>query len=615
MLSSNDKIKIRMRIIIYAVFVPMAIYIAVGMYFLQVHHHKEYLEKARKRYVKKVESSGQRGKIYSDNGTLLVSNVPCFNVSVDPDYIYQKDKKGNLRVRVAYVLSQFTKKPYKEIFDKLSPLRPVYDKNHQIVYDENGKAKMQPSKYVMIARNVSLEEGQTLLNDLRKYKANRGVIFQSTYKRYYVKNSLLSSVLGLTGYRGDEEFGVSGIELAMNKEISPTVSKNYYEAGRDGRKLSYGKIDDYTEVKDGKNVYLTINEPLQSFVEQELDRLMEEYKPKAVYAIMINPHNGNVLAIAQRPTFNPNDRSSLNAKSSNMRFLTDVYEPGSIIKPFTIAHAIDRGIVTPDTLIDCEDGYWVYLRRPMKDSHNIPVVSVTEVLKQSSNIGTAKIALMLGDQAVHDNLVKFGFGKKSNFILQPESKGIFHGMSAYKRDKLLVTRVPIGYGVAVTPIQMVRAYGALANGGTLLPLRLIDQIEDPETGEITEMPYEKGVKVFENESTAETMKYMLSQVTRKGGTASKARVEGFNIAGKTGTARKKINGAYTTKYFASFVGFAPAEEPEFVLLLSVDEPNGRSYYGGSVAGPTFSRICEKSLKYLNIDPEAVTRYKYDEEEK
>ena len=614
MLSSNDKIKIRMKLIIFSVLIPAGIYIAIGMYFLQVYNHKQYLEEARKKYVKKVESSGQRGEIFCNNGTLLVGNVPCFNVCADPYHIFERDKKGALRVKIAGIISTFLNEPYDEVYKKLSPERPVYDKNRQVVRDEHGKVKMRPSSYVVLARNMSLTDGQKLKKLLKDNKASRGVIFENGYKRYYVKDSLLSSVLGLTEVRNDKEFGISGIEKAFNKEISPTVSKNYYEAGRDGRKLSYVE-NDVINVKDGKNIYLTINEPLQSFVEEELDRIVEEFKPNAAYAIMVNPHNGNVLAMAQRPNFNPNDRNTLTSQSSNLRFLTDVFEPGSIIKPFTVAHAIDKGVVTPNTMIDCENGYWIYLKRPLTDSHKIGTVSVAEVLKQSSNIGTAKIALMLGDEAVRDNLAKFGFGQKTNFILQPESRGIFHKIDSYKRDKLLLTRVSIGYGISVTPIQMVRAYCALANGGTLLPLRLIDRIEDPETGDVTYMPYHTGVKMFEKDSTAETMRYMLSLVPRKGGTARRAAIKNFNVGGKTGTARKNTAGGYSGKYFASFVGFVPAENPAFVLLVTVDAPSGRTYYGGSVAAPSFSRISEKALKYLNINPDDVTQFTYDEEEK
>ncbi len=612
MLCSNDKIKTRMLLVIIIFFIPAVIYLVIGMYNLQVIHHDEYLKKSQKRVRRTDKKLARRGSIFSANGSVLVTNVPCYNIAVDPYVIYQQDKSGKSKHKIAVVISKHLNIPFKEVLDKLAPERPVYDKNGKIVYDENGKIKMRKSQYVMIKRSVSLDNAAKLRQELKALKLSKGIILEDSYMRYYVKGSFLSTILGLTESFEDKDFGKSGVEKAMNKDLTETAEAGFYEAGGDGRRLSYGDNDE-AEIKDGKNIYLTINEPLQTFVEEELDQIMEEFSPNAAYAIMVDPKTGNVLAAAQRPNFNPNDRSTLTAQSSNLRFLTDVYEPGSIIKPFTIAHALDNGIVTPNTMIDCENGYWVYMRRPLTDSHKIGVVSITEVLKQSSNIGTAKVALMLGDEAVRNNLANFGFGQKSNFILQPESKGIFHKIDSFKRDKLLVTRVAIGYGISVTPIQMIRAYCALANGGKLLPLRLIDRIEDPETGEVKEMPYKEGTMVFENPQTAETMRYILSQIPRKGGTAQKAAVPGFNVAGKTGTARKNTAQGYSNKYFASFVGFAPAEDPAFVLLVTVDEPHGRSYYGGSVAGPSFRRISEKALKYLNIDPKEVSYFTYEDE--
>lgn len=602
MLSSNDKIKIRMIILIFSTLIPALVYVIIGLYFLQVKNHDTYFEKAKKLYTTTKKSSGKRGEIYTNDGGLLVGNRPCVNIVGDPSLM---DKNNRERRIISAILSKFTEDSYQEIYEKLAPMRPKYDKDGKEVLDENGNVVMRVSKYAVLAREVSLDDANKI-KEICKQNKIKSLNFEPTYKRTYSKGQLLANILGFTVIDGDSEKALFGIEKAVNEDISSSTSRMVYEIGRDGQKLSYG-VFEYEEVKDGKNVYLTINEALQSIVEEELDKAMQEWNPKAVYALMLDPKTGNILAIAQRPTFNPNNRKTINVENTRSRIISDVMEPGSIIKPFTVAFAIDNDYVTPNTIIDCEDGYWIYRGKPLTDSHKIGKVSVTEVMKQSSNVGTAKLGILIGPDNVYNNLYKFGFGQRTGIPLKPESRGTLAPVK--KWDGLTISRIPIGYSLNVTPLQMARAYGALANGGTLLPLRLIDRIEDPDTGTIEIMPYAKGVQMFKKPTTAPIMAYMLAQVTGEGGTARRAQVKGFSVAGKTGTSRKYVAGqGYTRKYFASFVGFVPAEKPEFVLLVTIDEPRGRSYYGGTVSGPIFSAISEKALKYLNVSPEDIDKF-------
>ena len=262
-------------------------------------------------------------------------------------------------------------------------------------------------------------------------------------------------------------------------------------------------------------------------------------------------------------------------------------------------------MVRPETIIDCETGYWIFRGKPLTDSHRIGKVSVTEVIKQSSNIGTAKIGIMMGEKNVYNNLRKFGFGQRTGIPLTPESVGDLKPVNRW--DGLTVSRIPMGYALNVTPVQMVRAYGALADNGNLRKIRLIDRIEDPETKEVKVMPYEPPVQMFKNLQAHREIVDMMVQVTGPGGTARQAAVKGYEVAGKTGTSRKYVPGVGYSKgkYFASFVGFVPAHDPAFVLLVTVDSPKGRSYYGGTVSGPVFRAIAERTLKYLNIAPTVI----------
>ncbi len=314
---------------------------------------------------------------------------------------------------------------------------------------------------------------------------------------------------------------------------------------------------------------------------------------------MVDPQTGDVIAAAQRPTYNPNERENLCSDAFRCRFSEDVYEPGSIMKPFVVAYALDNGYIAPNTLIDCERKPWLYERRLLHDSHPVGVAPVSEVIKQSSNIGTAKIALMLGNRALDKALRSFGFGSRTGIQLRPETAGIFRRVERW--DNLSVTRFCIGQGIGVSSLQMVRAYCMLANGGWPVNLRLVDRIE--RDGVETPVPYVRGARVFQNESTARDLTEMLIGVTEPGGTSKGAAIPGYYVAGKTGTAQKVINGVYTNKHIASFVGYVPARNPRFVLLISCDEPQGKSYYGGAVCGPVFSAIASRTLRYLRVEPD------------
>lgn len=575
--------------------IPVLIYIICGLYYVQISKHQEYLLFAKKTYTATLKRDGKRGEIFSYDNFVLISNNPYVRLIADATHFPEND---NHEQKIAHLCASKLSMDYNAVLKKLYRRIPIRNRAGNYVLDESGKPKMRKAPYIQLSRELSLEQAA----EIRKYikeQELKGLYFEHAYKRYYPKGTMLAPVLGFTIYDNGREKPSFGVEKAMEKYLSPKSAKAMVEISRDGRQLSYGLAEELT-VEDGKNVYLTIREPIQSILEDELDKAYAKLNSKAIYAVLLDHKTGNIWAMGQRPTFDPNDRKSITVESTRPRIIADVMEPGSILKPFSVAFALDNNIVRPDTIIDCEDGYWIYRGKPLTDSHRIGKVSVTEIIKQSSNIGTAKIGLMMGEKNVYNNLRKFGFGQRTGIPLRPESLGTLRPVRQW--DGLTVTRVPMGYAMNATPLQMVRAYGALADNGNLRKLRLIDRIEDPETGEVTVMPYEPPVQMFKNPATRNEIVDMMAQVTGQGGTARQASVKGYDVAGKTGTSRKYGPGGYTRKYFASFVGFVPAREPAFVLLVTVDEPKGRSYYGGSVSGPIFRAIASRTLKYLNIAP-------------
>jgi cell division protein FtsI/penicillin-binding protein 2 len=560
----------------------LACFLALGLRFhhLQVDRHAELYEKARAKYTAVAHRRGERGLIYDINGNLLVGNTPCSDIVADPQLTGDEERCRELAAFLAKRLGMAPGDLFRRLATRTRP---------------DGRKL----RYVVIRRGVDLELAEQIRADVRKQRF-KGVFFEETSTRYYPKNEMLAQVLGFINLDGDEEIAVSGIEKAVHSRLSArNPASNHYERDRRGMPLSYGKAET-DEPRDGFNVYLTINEQLQDLVEAELDALCSKYSPKAAYAIMVDPYTGNILALGQRPTFNPNDRASMDPESWRPRMLSDIFEPGSTMKPFAIAGALDHGIISPDTVFDCENGLWFFAGRTLRDVHGYGRLSVTQIIQKSSNIGTAKIAIAMGKPRLYQTLRRFGFGEKTGIPLVPESRGIFRKPDQW--DALSISRFPIGQGIASTPLQLARAYCALANGGRLVNLRLIDSFEDPLTGLKVKIPMQPAPKAFLRPDTHAKLLEMLTLVCEDGGTATRAAVPGYRIAGKTGTSQKAGVGGYShSDYFATFVGFAPADNPAFVLLVTADEPQG-SHYGGVVAAPYFQSIAHQALNYLNIAP-------------
>jgi cell division protein FtsI/penicillin-binding protein 2 len=601
MQSSDSEIKVRTQLV-GSFILLLFLALVVRMYYLQVYRHDELFTKAQKQYTATVKTSGKRGEIFDYSGSMLVGNAPCVDIQADPSIIGNALRCQKISIAFAKLLKTSPDKLYRKLMNK--------ERQKKL---KDGSTTIVARRYAPIARMVSLDVAKQL-KKIVKVNHIQGITFINTYKRVYPKDQMLANILGFTNRHDDKLTAVFGIEKYLNREISSSSSKSTYERSRDGKLLPYGHRG-LERHKDGFDVYLTIKEPIQAMVEGALDKLVAKWHPKSACVIMANPATGDILAIAQRPTFNPNDRRTINPQAWRNRLAEDTFEPGSTMKPMVVAGALDYGIVTPNTKFDCEKGSWYYGGATLHDSHppETKFLTVSEIVKVSSNIGTAKISLKMGERRLNMVLRKFGFGNKTGIQFKSETRGIFRPLA--KWDKLSVTRFPIGQGIAVSPLQLLRAYCALADHGRLRKLRLIDRMEHPELGVAITIPKIKPVKLYRRADTDRKIIAMMKKVTQRGGTARKAAIDGYYVAGKTGTSQKWINTHYDKKsgerirghyshkkYFATFIGFVPADRPAFVLMVTVDEPQG-SIYGGTVAAPTFKNIAEQTLRYLNIEPD------------
>jgi cell division protein FtsI (penicillin-binding protein 3) len=542
--------------------------VTVHLYHLQLIRHEELLDKARAKYTAELTESGQRGLILDVHGNLLAGNLACRDVLAEPRRFSGTADHASM----ARILSEALDADVATLLQRF----------------DSGRIE------VPVKRGVDIESAEHLAG----YHF-AGLRFVDTYRRYYPKGALAAHVIGFLDTDGG---GVSGIENLLDDRLKPRISRELYERDRKGRRLADTSQPD-TAVRDGANIYLTIDEPIQNIVEEELAAMVERHKPKAAYAIMADPKTGAILAMAQYPGFDPNVRAPENMSEGQWqnRMLTHGFEPGSILKCISIAGAIDYGVVTLQDVFDCEDGYWIHCGRPLRDSgHQYGKLRVWQILERSSNIGTAKISIQMGEGRLFQTLKRFGFGEPTGLGFANEAPGIFRPLA--KWDGLSISRFPIGQGILVTPLQIVQAYCALANQGVMMQLHLVDRIEDPVTG-ITEITYPQVKRRTVRPETARQVVAAMQMVTKGDGTALKAAVAGYEVAGKTGTAQKFVDGTYESrKYVASFAGFVPAQNPAFVLLVVADEPSENGYYGGTVAAPVFSRIAEKTLRYLQIAP-------------
>lgn len=537
----------RRRLLMLFVFVGFAVLAGRGIY-LQSLNKRFLQEKGDARYSRSLKLQAHRGKITDRHGELLAISSPVESVWASPPDVVIDAEKTN---KIAALLN----------------LNPK-DVAQKLTHTTRG--------FVYLKRRLSPElAAQVMQLNIP------GISLQREYKRYYPAGDVTAHLVGFTGI---DDQGQEGFELTKNEALSGIAGSRRVLKDRAGH-----IIDDLEAVKvpqDGRDIALSIDRRIQYLAHRELVKAVETYKAKAGAAIVLDAKTGEVLAMVNVPTYNPNNPVNIQGKTRN-RSITDTFEPGSTLKPITAAAAIEAGLFTPDTKIQTAPGYMNIGRRTIHDAHAHGVLTVSEVIQKSSNIGSAKMALAMDSKYFWSVFNQMGLGAKTRIGFPGEASGRLRDFKTWK--PIEQATMSYGHGISLTLLQLARAYTVFANHGVLMPASLM-KTKDAAVGS----------RVF-SEKTADAIKDMLELVVLPGGTALRAQVAGYRVAGKTGTTHKLGPQGYEkSKYVGSFVGFAPASNPRLIMAVMIDEPESGQYYGGTVAAPVFSAVMTDALRMLSI---------------
>jgi cell division protein FtsI/penicillin-binding protein 2 len=480
--------------------------------------------------------------------------------------------------------------------------------------EENGKTNI--SKYVVLKRKVPLETwekirqtmaGLTFGIDESKLKSTNRLFYTNLRSkaifpeedqiRCYPGQRLASHVLGFVA-NDDEESGMGGIERSFDSKLSGFAGWRKTELDKRQRELVAYRDQDVAP-RDGLNVVLTIDAGLQNIVECALADGVKAHSPVSISCIMVRPRTGEILAMATLPDFDPNHSGAFHADDLRNRAVVDEAEPGSTFKIVVVSAGLNEHLVTLKDMFDCGEGQFVFAGRTLHDHKPFGLLSVEQIITKSSNIGAAKIGIIMGDQMLWQYMHNFGFGQRTGIPLPGEGPGRVWPVKDW--TKVSIAQIPMGQGVAVTPLQMVMAMSALANHGVLMRPMLVNRLEEPNGKVAVQYAPQPIRRVASPEATCE-MVQALKTVPTSEGTAPQARLDHYTVAGKTGTANKVENGKYVAKFFSSFIGFFPADDPELCISVVMDEPKD-GHYGGDVAAPVFHAIAERAANYLNLKPD------------
>jgi cell division protein FtsI (penicillin-binding protein 3) len=536
--------------------------IEARLVYLQVMQHADLMSRAERQQTRTLFPPAKRGEIVDRRGRLLAYSVDADSIAAVPTEI---DAPDDIGAQVCRALDGCDA-----------------DRQAQIV-----KSLSRKSSFAYVARQVSPEEARRV-----RALALPGITLFKESRRYYPNSELGAHVIG---YVGLDNVGLGGIESAYDSQIRGKDGKVLIQTDNKRRAL-YSRVE--RPATAGAAIELTIDEYLQHVAERELRAGVESSHAQGGTAIIMDPHTGEILALANWPTFNPNTFARAEDEARRNRAIQTLYEPGSTFKIVTASAALEQKVITPDTMIDTNPGSITFPgRKPIYDTHKYGVIPFTDVIVKSSNVGAIKVGLQVGPERLTQYVNRFGFGQ----TLGPDFKGETAGIvwSAESLNDSALASVSMGYQVGVTPLQMATAVSSIANGGHLIEPRVVRAfIRD---GRRIEVPHKEMRRTIEPE-TAATLTTIMEQVVERG-TARAAQIEGYTIAGKTGTAAKLVNGHYQkADYNASFVGFLPSRKPELAILVVIDSPHGNGYTGGAVSAPVFKRIAGAALTYLGIGP-------------
>jgi cell division protein FtsI (penicillin-binding protein 3) len=522
-------------------------------FWLQGLNHDFLQQKGEARYGRVVEMPASRGPVVDRNGQPLAISTPVESIWASPEDFESDDARIQALARALGV-------PAAEIRQK------VANKDRQFVW---------------LRRHIPPDQALKVMA-----LGVPGVFQQREYRRFYPAGETMAHVVGFTGI---DDAGQEGIELAQQGTLAGVPGSRKVIKDRKGRIVE--DVESLRVPRDGRQVVLSIDQRLQFLAHRELKAAVESHRAKGGALVMLDARTGEVLALVNQPDYNPNNRAALTGRQTRNRSVTDIFEPGSTMKPFTVAAALEAGIVKPNTPIQTAPGTMTIGGWTISDSHPHGVLTVQEVIQKSSNVGTAKIQLQMAAEDVGAFYRHLGFGAVPETGFPGEAKGLLRPASKWR--PIEQATMAYGHGISVSLLQMARAYTIFAADGHLLPLSLVKR-ENLPIG-----------RPLVSRETARDVARMLEMAVGPGGTAPRAAVAGYRLAGKTGTAHKPEAGGYAeSKYVSSFVGFGPVSSPRFVVAVMIDEPSGAKYYGGDVSAPVFASVMGAALRMFSIPPDA-----------
>ncbi len=553
--------------------------VVVRAFILQLVNADQWQSRAEKRFERPREIPANRGRVLDRNGEVIASSVQEQQLGIVPQRFFREQIKPEEKKSESQKAEAQRAARRKAEERKIEELAAIVGMKSSEVRSRIQGAK----KFFWLAKGLSIEQSD------RISRLNiDGVVLEVDYRRYYPYGDAFAHIVGFTN--ADEQ-GAEGLEAIYNKGLSGRPGQAQVVVDRRGAAVGAKLISDATH---GQDLQLSLDASLQTIVHNALKSAMAEHRAKAASAVVIDVQTGEVLALANEPSFDPNNRKRLNPETVRNRAVTDSFEPGSTMKSFSIAAALELGRVSTGTEIQTAPGKLTIGNRTIGDSHPHGLLTVSEVLAKSSNVGTVKVAQKLSSKELYDLYTAAGFGRIPDVGLNGATSGRLRNPE--KWVPIDQATISYGHGVSVSLLQLARAYTIFARDGDLVPISFV-----PQPGPVAGIPVLSPV-------TAQAVRAMLEQATTPAGTAPLAQVPGFRVAGKTGTAHKPERGGYAkNKYVASFVGFAPAEKPKFVIAVMVDEPSAGKHYGGQVAAPVFSQIANDALRRSQISPNPSLR--------
>ena len=530
--------------------------------YLQVFEHGDMMARANRQQLKTIKLPAKRGEIVDRGGNLLAYSVDADTIAADPSDI---DNPDDMASRICAALDECGAQQRQLMAERL-----------------RGKGQ-----FAYLARQVSSDEA-------RRIKALElpGLLFYKESRRYYPKKELAAPVLG---YVGLDNGGLAGLESTFDARIRGREGKMLLQT--DARRHAMSTREERPPTA-GDGLELTIDEYLQYIADRELRIGVAENAAAGGTAIILEPQSGEILAMANWPTFNPNTFNASDVVARRNRAIQDLYEPGSTFKVVTASAAIEEGLIRPTDQIDCSPGYITFGSRMIRDTHEYGVLPFIDVIAKSSNVGAIKVGMKLGPERLGRYISRFGFGQAIAPDFRGENSGIVWNPA--RLDASALASVSMGYQVGVTPLQMAAAVSIVANGGELVEPHVVRAFI--RNGRREEVP-RKVVRRAITAETAATMTGIMEAVVERGTAKTFAQMEGYTVAGKTGTASKLVNGRYSkSDYNASFVGFVPSRNPAITIVVVIDSPHAHGFYGATVSAPVFKRIAEAALRHLGVGP-------------